>query len=51
MHASNIDFLKRLAKGIAAQFGSNCEVVVHDLKSEDPTSTIVAIENGHFSGR
>lgn len=51
MHASNIDFLKRLAKGIAAQFGSNCEVVVHDLKSEDPTSTIVAIENGHISGR
>ena len=48
MHASNIDFLKRLAKGIAAQFGSNCEVVVHDLKSEDPTSTIVAIENGHI---
>lgn len=43
--------MKRLAKGVAAQFGSNCEVVVHDLCSQDPTSTIVAIENGHVSGR
>lgn len=51
MHAQQIDFLKRLAKGVAAQFGSNCEVVVHDLKSPDPDSTIVAIENGQVSGR
>ncbi|MGN0287214.1 MAG: transcriptional regulator [Atopobiaceae bacterium] len=51
MHAQQIDFLKRLAKGVAAQFGSNCEVVVHDLRSPDPDSTIVAIENGQVSGR
>lgn len=50
-HEQQIDFLKRLAKGIAAQFGSNCEVVVHDLKSSNPSSTIVAIENGQVSGR
>lgn len=50
-HEDQIDFLKRLAKGVAAQFGSRCEVVVHDLKSSDPSSTIVAIENGSISGR
>ncbi|MCH3948161.1 MAG: helix-turn-helix transcriptional regulator [Olsenella sp.] len=51
MKKSEIEFLSRLAKGIAAQFGSNCEVVVHDLESEDPDSTIVAIENGQVTGR
>ena len=39
-----------MAHGIAAQFGSSCEVVVHDL-SQHPDHTIVAIENGHVSGR
>ena len=51
MKKSEVEFLSRLAKGIAAQFGSNCEVVVHDLESKDPDSTIVAIENGQVSGR
>ena len=50
-HDEQIDFLKRLAKGLAAQFGSKCEVVVHDLQTGDPDSTIVAIENGNLSGR
>ena len=39
-----------MAKGIATQFGSNCEVVVHDL-SRHPDHSIVAIENGHVTGR
>ncbi len=43
-----LDFLKRLAKGIAAQFGRNCEVVVHDVTAEN---TILAIENGHVTNR
>jgi predicted transcriptional regulator YheO len=51
MNKQEIAFLSRLAKGVAAQFGTNCEVVVHDLRSKDPNSTIVAIENGHVSGR
>ncbi len=46
-----IQFLFRLAKALAAQFGPNCEVVIHDLQSNDPDSSIVAIENGHVSGR
>ncbi|MPM10008.1 hypothetical protein SDC9_56332 [bioreactor metagenome] len=40
----------RLAKGIAAQFGEKCEVVLHDY--EQPFDhTIIAIENGHVTGR
>ena len=51
MQASAIKFYLKLAKGIAQQFGHNCEVVVHDLESGDLDSSIVAIENGHVSGR
>ena len=45
-------FLAALAKGIARQFGKSCEVVVLDLSEfEDRGSVIVAIENGHITGR
>ena len=46
----DLDFYRRLAKAIAAQFGDHCEVAVHDLKA-DPDHTIVAIENGHVTNR
>ncbi|WP_318153079.1 helix-turn-helix transcriptional regulator [Metabacillus arenae] len=42
--------LGSLIKGIAAQFGDKCEVVLHDLTGSYE-STIVAIENGHITGR
>ena len=42
--------LKQIAAGIAAQFGSNCEVIVHEL-GKAPEHSIVHIENGHVSGR
>ena len=45
---TDLDFLKRLAKGISTQFGSNCEVAIHDLSTEN---TILAIENGHVTHR
>lgn len=51
MDANQVDFFTRLAHAIATQFGPNCEVVVHDLEAKDPESTIVAIENGHITGR
>ena len=51
MQASHLEFCLQLAKGIARQFGPNCEVVVHDLSSNDPETSIVAIEDGHVSGR
>ena len=44
-------FLQQLAKGISAQFGSNCEVVVHDLSDHFTESSIVIIENGHVTNR
>ncbi len=43
--------MRQIAKGIAATFGSSCEVVVHDLTGKGTDSTIVAIENGHITGR
>lgn len=46
-----LEFLKDLAKAIAGEFGSDCEVVVHDLESDDMEHSIVAIENGHVTNR
>lgn len=51
MKKSLIDFYTRLAKGIAAQFGPDCEAIVHDLQSNDCEPSIIAIENGHVTGR
>ena len=45
-----LELLRQVAAGIAAQFGSNCEVAIHDL-SRDPDRSIVFIANGHVSGR
>lgn len=50
MESGKLEELRHIARGIAAQFGSGCEVVIHDL-SRHPDHTIVAIENGHVSGR
>lgn len=36
-------------KGLAETFGSNCEVVLHDFT--DLQKSIIAIENGHVTGR
>lgn len=47
----NLELLKQIAHGIATQFGSSCEVVIHDLKRNDLESSIVYIENGHVSNR
>ena len=43
-------FLKDIAVGIARQFGSNCEVVIHDT-THGAGHTIAFIQNGHVSGR
>lgn len=45
-----LPFLQQLVKGIASQFGDHCEVVLHDL-TLPYDQTIVAIENGHITGR
>ncbi len=43
--------LKQIAHGIAKQFGSNCEIVIHDLTDNNTESSIIAIENGHITKR
>ena len=51
METKRLEALKQIADGIAAQFGSNCEVVIHDVSSNHPDHSIVHIENGHVSCR
>lgn len=48
---SEMEALRRIAKGIAAQFGNNCEVVVHEVSERSASNSVVAIENGHVTGR
>ena len=45
------EFASHVAQGLAGQFGRNCEVVIHDLRGDNHEHTIVAIENGHVTGR
>ena len=42
--------LKRLVEMLAAQFGKNSEIILHDLR-KDYRHTIVAIENNWITGR
>ncbi len=51
LSTKEMDALKQIAKGIAAQFGSECEVVIHEISDKSAFSSIVAIENGHVTGR
>jgi len=46
-----LDLLIQLADGLAAQFGSNCEIVIHDLIKKDFEHSIAYIINGHVSNR
>lgn len=51
MPASRLDMLKQIAAGLAAQFGKNCEIVIHDLTGGSLEHSIVHIENGGLTGR
>ena len=52
MDKKMLDFLTRLSHGLAAQFGENCEIVIHDIKPGDEMiRSISSIENGHVTGR
>lgn len=46
-----LTLLKQIAMDIASQFGPDCEVVIHDLKTKEPEHSIVYIVNGHVTGR
>ncbi len=49
--SQKLDLLKQLAHGLAMQFGSSCEIVIHDLTKKELENSIVYIENGHVSNR
>lgn len=50
IHDRNIlESYKILTKGISNLFGTGCEVLVHSLENYD--NSVIAIENGHNSGR
>lgn len=46
-----LNILKQIAAGLAAQFGSNCEVIIQDIAHNSSECSIVHIENGHVSGK
>lgn len=49
--AYTLELLKQLADGLARQFGPDCEVVIHDLQTQDLEHSIAYIKNGHISNR
>ena len=51
LDSKRLEMLKQIAQALAAQFGPNCEVVIHDLAAKDPEQSIVYIVNGHVTGR
>ena len=48
METRRLETLKQIAAGVAAQFGSNCEVVIHDVSGNRPDHTIVHIETAVY---
>lgn len=44
-----LDFLKRMADGMSIMFGSNCEVIIHDMENID--SSVLYITNSHVTQR
>lgn len=46
-----LNALKQIARGLAQQFGKNCEVVIHEVSERSASGSILAIENGHVTGR
>lgn len=46
-----LDLLIQIAHGVATQFGSACEIVIHDLTKKNIESSIVYIENGNITNR
>ena len=40
MDARLLEMLSQIAKGIASQFGPNCEVVVHEISEKSAYSSV-----------
>ena len=43
MESRKLELLKQMAAGIAAQFGSKCEVVIHEVSPNRRDQSIVHI--------
>lgn len=48
---NTLKFLIQLADALAAEFGSNCEVTIHDLTKQDLDNSLAYIVNGHITKR
>lgn len=46
-----LEALKEIAHALAVQFGTNCEVLIHDVSGDKLDDSIVYIENGQVSDR
>ncbi len=44
-----LDFLKRVAEGIACMFGNSCETVIHDMDNKE--HSVLAIYHGEVTNR
>ncbi len=51
LDSQEYDLLRQMADGICAQFGSSCEVVIHELNQDSTQHSVAYIVNGHVSGR
>lgn len=51
LESNRLEMLKQIADALAAQFGPNCEIVIHDLSAQNAEHPIVYIVNGHVTGR
>lgn len=48
---TQLELLKQVAHGLAVQYGSNTEVVIHDLTDRTQEPVVAYIENGHITHR
>lgn len=46
-----LNLLIQIADGLALQFGSNCEIVIHGMDQNARKHSIVYIKNGHVTNR
>ena len=49
--SNTLEFLKQMARALSRQFGSSCEIVIHDLTKKSINKSIVYIENGQITNR
>jgi predicted transcriptional regulator YheO len=51
MEYCSLEVLKQIAHSMVVHFGNNCEVLIHDLESNNLQNSIVYFENNHVSNR